>query len=163
MSPILPSLLKNAEVADFISLSNCLLPCRCWNHWPACEVDQGLTATWPSEGGGNESLAIFPPQCRHKHSYQARQLEKEVTGPWDGNSTISDFFRKPTSVRKPVLSPVNKSSQAEPAFTPAQWTFLSSVLPPLCGGISLIKSVWKFLWGFSSIFILGMLYCKSAS
>ena len=63
--------------------------------------------------------------------------------------------KKPTFSCKPALSPAYKSSQAEPAPRLVERPFLSSLLPPLCSSISLIKSVWKFLWGFLSVYILG--------
>ena len=94
------------------------------------------------------------PSCPHTaaRNVVTRHHSWERKSP---TSVMENSIRLPISKSPSALSPAYKSSQAEPAPEPVQRTFLSSVLPPLCSGISLIKSVWKFLWGFCSIPILG--------
>ena len=48
---------------------------------------------------------------------------------------------------------INAAKHSHPE--PVQRTSLSSVLPHLFLSIILIKSIWKFLWGFLSVYILG--------
>ena len=48
---------------------------------------------------------------------------------------------------------INAAKHSHPE--PVQRTSLSSVLPHLFLSIILIKSIWKFLWGFLSISVLG--------
>lgn len=82
-----------------------------------------------------------PSQCRGETV--AKQLDRKgkYLGPALKNPAL------PTrTLHKPALSPVYKRSQAEPFGGSLQRTFLYSVPPPLCSSISLIKSVWKFLW-----------------
>lgn len=142
MPPPPQSLHKSAEVADHYLPSNGLLPCRCGKHWSACAVDQGLTAVMTFLGWWQRAVRHLDPT--------ATGATKLVTG--QGKSTT---FKKPTFSRKPALYPVYKSSQAEPAPESFWRTFLPSVLPPLCSSISSIKFVWRFVWGFLSISILG--------
>lgn len=67
----------------------------------------------------------------------------------------TSHFQKACLFKQACLVP---SLSKQPSWT-SPWTsledFLSSVLPPLCSGINLIKSVWKLLWGFLSISMLG--------
>lgn len=120
-----------------------MLSCKC-HHCSALAVGQDLTTYYTTLDGDNEQSAILPPQCRHEYSFQATQIEKKAA-----------IFKRPVFLHKPALSPAYKSGQAEPAPESVPRTFLSSVLPPLCSCISLIKFVWKFFWGFLSISILG--------
>lgn len=73
----------------------------------------------------------------------------------DMDNSTSPLFSKSQPLRASPLPAAYKSSQAEPAPKQVQRAFLSPALPPLCSSISLVKSVWKLLWGFLLISFLG--------
>lgn len=135
------SLLKNAEVADFIYLLiNCLLKlsikvwCLMAHYLPRVAV---MSSPWSCSHSTGVNIV----------SYLATVLKKEVTQPSNGK------FHKPAFFKKLTLSPAYTISQDESALKSVQRTFLSSVLPPLCSRINSIKSVWIFSGVYSWLFL----------
>ena len=117
------------------------------------------TPPLPSENAEVADLVLLAGilGCWNEQFYHlSKQLDRKRPSPSPAveSSTNLPFFRE-LLFTQPTSSPVYGISQAEPALKPGQ-NHLSSVLPPLCSGISLIiKSFCKFQWGFLSISVSG--------
>ena len=139
----LHSLLKNAEVADFLSLLNAS------SQILKLLTRMQLIEIWLIYKLPTVPVINSPPSCPtvREHSYQVMELDKEITPPWNEKFCKPAFFKKSAfscSLLCPQFIKVAKWSQ-----TPSQ-CFLSSALPPLCLSISLIKSSFS---GISSSFL----------
>ena len=138
MSPLLCSLLKNAEVADFISP----LIADVETADPHAAEDQGLTTMQPSWVG-----AILPLQHRQEHSYYetlSSWTRKSPTLKW--NIIKACLFWKTQFHAGPLCPQLIKAASLQPV----QRAFLASVLPASCSSISL-----ESFLGFPLYFYLG--------
>lgn len=104
---------------------------------------RGLTTRRPSWGGDNERSARGPRRA------STNAVTRHRSG--KGSPPLSKRPPFPASLLRPQL--IKAAKQSQRPSVPR--TFFSSVLPPLCLSISLIKFVWKSFCGFLSISILG--------